>query len=163
MVRVGKGAFLIDIFKNKQLVAMGWDLGDLSDKSSEEITQLVNIRYAQSSNNRKSVIASQERKFRHDIKVNDYVLSYDLKNRLYLLGVINSDYYFSKEKVHEEYSDIRDVKWIGEIPRDNLKDSTNKTLGSAITLFNINDDAKEDILSNVRQSGNPQRNFSCAE
>ena len=94
MVRAGKGAFLIDIFKNKQLVAMGWDLGDLSDKSSEEITQLVNIRYAQSSNNRKSVIASQERKFRHDIKVNDYVLSYDLKNRLYLLGVINSDYYF---------------------------------------------------------------------
>ena len=85
--------------------------------------------------------ASQERKFRHDIKVNDYVLSYDLKNRLYLLGVINSDYYFSKEKVYEEYSDIRDVKWIGEIPRDNLKDSTNKTLGSAITLFNINNDA----------------------
>ncbi len=151
MVRAGKGAFLIDIFKNKQLVAMGWDLGDLSDKSSEEITQLVNIRYARSSNNRKSVIASQERKFRYDIKVNDHVLTYDLKNRLFLLGIINSDYYFSKEKVHEDYSDIRDVKWIGEIPRDNLKDSTNKTLGTAITLFNINDDAKEDILSNVEK------------
>ena len=37
MIRAGKGAFLIDEFINRNIVALGWDLGDLSDKSEENI------------------------------------------------------------------------------------------------------------------------------
>ena len=146
MVRAGKDAFLINDFKEQNKVAIGWNLGDLTNKSSEDIKSLVNEIYKNNSKQQNSKIYSQEIRFRFDIKEGDYVLSYDPSTRNYLIGKISSDYYFS-EKFIEEYTDIRDVKWLGEVPRDKLKVSTKNTLGAISTLFNINETAKKDILN----------------
>ena len=146
MVRAGKDAFLINGFKEQNKVAIGWNLGDLTNKSSEDIKSLVNEIYKNNSKQQNSKIYSQEIRFRFDIKEGDYVLSYDPSTRNYLIGKISSDYYFS-EKFIEEYTDIRDVKWLGEVPRDKLKVSTKNTLGAISTLFNINETAKKDILN----------------
>ena len=48
---------------------------------------------------------------------------------------------------NDDYSDVRNVKWLGDIPRDKLKVETKNTLGAISTLFNINKDAKKDILN----------------
>lgn len=146
MVRAGKDAFLINDFKEQNKVAIGWNLGDLTNKSSEDIKSIVNEIYKNNSNQKNSKIYSQEIRFRFDIKEGDYVLSYNQSTRNYLIGEIISDYYFS-EKFIEEYTDIRDVKWLGEVPRDKLKVSTKNTLGAISTLFNINEAAKTDILN----------------
>ena len=146
MVRAGKDAFLINDFKEQNKVAIGWNLGDLTNKSSEDIKSIVNEIYKNNSNQKNSKIYSQEIRFRFDIKEGDYVLSYNPSTRNYLIGEIISDYYFS-EKFIEEYTDIRDVKWLGEVPRDKLKVSTKNTLGAISTLFNINEAAKNDILN----------------
>lgn len=45
------------------------------------------------------------------------------------------------------HNDTRDVNWLGEVSRDNLSVSTKNTLGAISTLFNINDEAEEDILN----------------
>lgn len=151
MVRAGKDAFLIDDFKEKNVVAIGWGLGSLKDKSKKDIEDLVDKQYPNKSKNQKSIIVSQEYRFCRDIKKDDYVLSYNPSTRKYLLGKITSDYYFSdiisKDLDDDDYSDVRDIQWFGEIPRDKLSVSTKNTLGAISTLFNINNDAKKDILN----------------
>ncbi len=149
MVRAGPGAFLKEDFKKYNLVAIGWNLGDLTNKSFEEIRQLYYKKYK----NYKSVKLVY--KFVNDIKVGDYVItSLTWDNHSYLLGKITSDYYRS-EKItktdnnNDNYFDVRDVEWIDEIIKFDLKKSTRKHLGLVSTVYEINEDAKVDILKNV--------------
>lgn len=152
MVRAGIDAILIDEFKSRNIVALGWGIGDLTNKSEDDIKKLLEDKYPENSKNSISKIASQVIKFRYKIKTGDYVLSGDPSNRTYLLGIITSDYYYSTEldKKGENflgYNDTHNVKWFGEISRDRLKKSTKNTLGAASTLFNINKNARLDILN----------------
>ena len=153
MVRAGKSAFLIDAFKEKSIVALGWDLGDLKNKSADEIKKLMEEKYPDESKYTLGITSSQVIKFKHTIKKGDYVISYNPSSRKYLLGEIISDYYFSEDLEIEDidyiggHNDTRDVKWLGEVSRDKLKVSTKNTLGAVTTLFNINEEAKKDILN----------------
>ena len=45
MVRAGENAFLINDFKELNLVAIGWEVGDLSDKNPNEIKQIMRKKY----------------------------------------------------------------------------------------------------------------------
>lgn len=150
MVRAGPDSFLIDDFKKHNLVAIGWNIGDLSDKSRDEIKTIMTIKYR----NRKKVnkALSQVTKFVYDLKIGDYVITSDNDTRTYFLGKITSDYYRSDkiskvDEANDNYWDMRDVEWLGEISKDSLKKATQKTLGSQGTVYNINDNAKTDILN----------------
>lgn len=152
MVRAGVDAILIDEFKSRNIVALGWGIGDLTDKSEEDIRHLLEEKFPK--NNKMSIgrIASQVIKFRHKIKKGDYVMSANPSTHQYLLGVIISDYYYSEQfedwgEKFRGYNDTRNVKWLGEISRDDLKESTKNTLGSATTLFNVNKNARADIFN----------------
>lgn len=158
MVRAGKNSFLIDEFKRLNLVAIGWDLGDLTDKSPDEIKELVYQKYPYNENRQNGLIASQESKFRHNIKKGDYVLSYVPSTRSYIVGKVSSDYIYSdiisKSLENDDYSDIRYVEWLGEVFKDDLQESTQGTLGTQTTLFYINENAKKDILNNCKNKPN---------
>ena len=152
MVRAGKGAFLIDEFESRNIVALGWGIGDLTNVSSEEIKRRIEEKFPNDNKYKIGIISSQIIKFRYNIKKGDYVLSYNTSSRKFLLGKITSDYYFSTEldkigENYKDYNDTRNVIWLGEVPRDNLKVSTKNTLGAITTLFNINEEAKMDILN----------------
>ena len=151
MVRAGKNAILIDDFKENNLVALGWDLGDLSGKSKDEVKKIVDERYPHNNKNQNAIVASQVYKFASELNIGDYVLSYNPSTRNYLLGEITSDYIYSdkisKNFEDDDYSDVRNVKWIDEIPRDKLKVKTKNSLGAISTLFYINEDAQRDILN----------------
>ena len=95
MVRAGKKSILIDDFEELNVVAIGWGLGDLTNKTPDEIKELVNIHYPNNSNQTNGKIAANEIKFRHEIKKGDYVLSYNSWTQQYLFGKISSDYYYS--------------------------------------------------------------------
>lgn len=154
MVRAGRNAFLINEFKQNNLVAIGWGLGDLKNKSKSDIEELVYEKYPNKTKNQNAKIISQEFKFLKEIRKDDYVLSYNPETRNYFLGKIISDYYFSniisKDLEDDDYSDVRDVKWLDNIPRDKLKISTKNSLGAISTLFSIKGEAKKDIL-NIHQ------------
>ena len=94
MVRAGKNAILIDEFEKLKVVAIGWDLGDLTNKNSDEIKELVYKKYPNNSNHTNGKIASNIIKFRHELKKGDYVLSYNSWTHHYLFGRITSDYYY---------------------------------------------------------------------
>ena len=147
MVRAGKNAMFIDDFERLNVVAVGWGLGDLTNKTSDEIKELVYKHYPDNSNKSNGKIAANEIKFRHKLNVGDYVLSYNNWTHNYLFGKITSDYYYDPLLINDEFSDVRDVEWLCKIPKDSLKKTTQNSLGALLTIFKIEGNAKKDILS----------------
>ena len=165
MVRAGENAFLIDDFKDLNIVAIGWEIGDLTGKSLDEIKVMIRNKWG---GNNLSIgnQASQIYKFANDLKIGDYVLSQNQKENKYLIGKINSDYYHSdilSEKFDDEsFSNIRDVNWLGEISKDSLNNKTKKNLKAVMTLFSINEDSKENILKVFNQTKEGKYNSETA-
>ena len=148
MVRAGEDSFLIEDFKNNEIVAIGWDLGDLREKSDEEIA----IEFEEKYGSTKSL--NQVLRFKNEFQINDYVITADTKTQTFYLGKIISEYYRSdiitkQDSSDDNYFDVRDVEWIYAFSKDNLKESTQKTLGAVLTVYKINEDAAEDILMNA--------------
>lgn len=146
MVRAGEGAYLIDEFKNKNIVAVGWVKIEnlLNIKDLNEIKKLVREKYPENKPGQVIVAASQINKFRFDFEKGDYVISYVPDNRVYLVGQIISDYKYDKNLC--EYHHIREVKWLGEVKRDDLSTTTKNTLGAISTIFDVGKDAQEELL-----------------
>ena len=155
MVRAGENAFLIDDFKDLNIVAIGWGIGDLSGISLDGIKQRVHDKWG---GNNLSVAkqASQIYKFVNEFKIGDYVLSYDQLKNKYLIGKITSDYYYSDTPVDKSddgtFRNIRDVKWLGEVSKDSLNNKTKKNLKAMGTIFSINEDAQKNILNVFNQT-----------
>ena len=148
MVRAGENSFLIEDFKNNNLVAIGWDLGDLREIPDEEIATLFEEKYGST----KSL--NQVLRFKNEFQINDYVITADTKTQTFYLGKIISDYHRSdiitkQDSSNDNYFDVRDVEWICEFSKDYLKESTQKTLGAVLTVYKINEEAAEDILKNT--------------
>lgn len=154
MVRAGEGAFLIDRFKNENKVVIGWEIGDLTNvKDLDEIKNLIKKHQPEKKTGQINNAASQINKFRFDFQKGDYVISYDPQNRVYNVGEITSDYIYDDKFYAEnplEYCDVREVKWLGEVERDNLKTATKNTLGAKSTIFEINLNASKEILDALR-------------
>jgi len=144
MVRAGEDAFLFDVFKNKNLVAIGWEIGDISKISKpEEIKNLVKSKYTENSLAQIIVWSGQINRFRYDFKNGDRVVTYNPNKRIYLIGEIVGDYEYDNQV---EYHHVRKVKWLGEVSRDKLSVSTKNTLGAISTIFEIGDDAQRELM-----------------
>ena len=148
MVRAGENSFLMEDFKNNNIVAIGWDLGDLREIPDEEIATLFEEKYGST----KSL--NQVLSFKNEFQINDYVITVDTKTQTFYLGKIISDYHRSdiitkQDSSNDNYFDVRDVEWICEFSKDYLKESTQKTLGAVQTVYKINEEAAEDILKNT--------------
>lgn len=154
MVRAGENAFLIDDFKNLNMVAIGWEIGDLSGKTPDEIKQAMREYYPDLNNKSLGNNAGQVIKFACEFQIGDYVVSYNHQNSKYLVGLITSDYYYS-EKLSEKYGDnpffnhCHDVEWIGETNKNDLKDIALKPLKNPMTIFSLNYSAKADLLTKM--------------
>ena len=160
MVRAGKGSFLINEFLKNNIVAIGWDIGDLTDKSEEEIKILFKKKY------KNLHFIQNVLNFKNKIEVNDYVISLDWATKTYFIGKIKSDYKRShiisqKDSSGDNYFDIRDVEWLGEVQRDSLKKSTQKNIGINPFVFEINDYAKNDILKVCKDKMDAIGKASC--
>ncbi|MBI3032407.1 restriction endonuclease [Candidatus Woesearchaeota archaeon] len=147
MVRAGESAYLIDDFKKKNYVAIGWNrIKDASKiKDKEEVKQLIQEKYSENKKHQNIVSAGQFSRFLFEFKKGDYVLSYDPNNREYLVGELTGDYEYAANQ--REYHHARRVKWLGKVSRDKLSTSTRNTLGAISTIFEINDVAQKEIIS----------------
>ena len=152
MVRAGENGFLINDFKDFNIVAIGWGLGDLSGKTHDEIKQLMENENPESSKASIGLNAGQVSRFVCDFEIGDWVISYNPQTRNYLVGKISSEYYYSKklaERYNTEnvfYNHTRDVEWIGDACRDDLNETALKPLKSVMTIIYLNDSAKNNIL-----------------
>lgn len=155
MVRAGENAFLIDDFKQDNIVAIGWEIGDLSGKNRDEIKDIMAKKYPEASKTSLGLNSGQVIRFVCDFQIGDWVISFNPPAHKYLVGKITSDYYYSSKladkynQKNEFYPHFRDVEWMGEVRKDDLSDVALKPLKSIMTVFNINGSAKNNILYSI--------------
>jgi restriction system protein len=148
MVRAGEGAVKFYDFKEKGVIAIGWEsVGNLKNvKDQAMIKELVSKAYSDEKPGKIAISAGQVSRFRFDFNPGDHVITYNPEERKYLVGEIIGEYDYNK-KLIEDYPNVRKVKWIEEIERDKLSTSTKNTLGAVSTIFNVGEDARKEILN----------------
>ncbi len=147
MVRAGEGAFLVEDFLTKNIVAIGWNAtGDLSKvENIEKLKELVRKNYPEYKNGQVISSAGQIHRFLIDFKIGDCVMTYNPSERTYSIGEIVSGYKFDETSC--EYFHTREVRWIGKVQRDDLSTSTKNTLGAIMTIFDIPKQPREELFS----------------
>jgi len=153
MVRASSGGRLADEFKEKGVVAIGWeDVGDLShfnDKAA--ILEVVKKEWPDWSGGKCQSSASQLIRFRDQLNVGDRVITYDSSRRIYLVGTISGPYKHLPD-VLSPFENTHPVQWEGEVERDVFSSSTRNRLGSTLTLFLVPDFAAEEIEAVLKGS-----------
>ena len=164
MVRAGEGGFLIEEFKNMNIVSIGWGIGDVKNNSIEDIKKLLKEKYPDETDKTIGTYAGEITTFIKNIKKGDNVLSPYPNATKYFLGEILSDYYYDEKVIGNEidggelYNKIHDVKWLSEIPREDVSHLI-KFLRTPLSVYKINDKAEKDILNFI--GGNSL--FMCDE
>lgn len=146
MVRAASGGSLAEAFREKGVVAIGFDdIGDLSrhkDKAAI-LAAIIECRPDASTGSRMSS-ASQIYRFRDELDSGDRVITYDPGRRVYLVGTIAGPYRYDPELL-PPFRHVRDVQWEGEVERDRLSTGTRNSLGSTLTLFRVPAVAAEEL------------------
>ena len=146
MVRAGEGAYRIDEFKDKSVVAIGWgEIGELDkDDDRDVILNKMKNYWPDWSRGKLGICAGQVYRFKCEINIGDRVLTYDPSRRIYLVGTIKSDYEWAPSVV-ADLPNIRHVNWEGEVSRDLLSVPTKNVLGAISTLFVLTDEAADEV------------------
>lgn len=147
MVRAGEGAYLIDEFLNRKVVAIGWEkVGDLTNlKDINAIKEKLKVAYPEAKAAQINNYAGQLSRFKTEFKIGQLVISYAPTERVYWIGEIISDYKYSPSDA-EFYPHIRNVEWRKKVFRDDLTTSTKNCLGSTLTIFRLPDTAVQEVL-----------------
>lgn len=147
LIEAGEKRVLIDEFKKHNVIVIGKLFEDLTGKSNDEIRKLCQETYPNENIDYKVSLIN---KFINEIKVDDYVLSYNkLKNEIYL-GKCISNYYFADKIDYSNadgcYKHCRDVEWLCTIKYDDLSDDTKKSFKIPQTILEISGERKKEIL-----------------
>lgn len=151
MVRAGQGAALIDDYLSKGIITIGWfydrDLSSLRDRP--QLESALRSVYPDDTDAQIRSSLTQVGRFLFDFKPGDRVITYDPRERVYHIGEIIGDYTHQPElnlvapdSTHEQ---VRPVKWVGHVNRDDLSVSARNSLGAIMTIFLINDDVQAEV------------------
>lgn len=146
MVRAAGGGVLLDEFRERSVVAIGWSrVGRLSEfKDKKTIETKIKEIWPEWSRGKVAISAGMVHRFVHEIKVGDGVITYDSSRRRYLVGEVTGTYDHIPTEL-ESFPNIHNVKWLGEVSRDDLSVSTKNSLGAISTLFLLSDEAATEI------------------
>lgn len=86
--------------------------------------------------------ANQLYRYLHELKVGDRVLMYQRDVQTYHVAEVMTEARY--DDVHA-LSFVRDVKWIGSIPRQDLSIAARNALGAILAFFAVNEDAQMEI------------------
>jgi len=147
MVRAGRSAVLVQDFEEKNYVGVGWrELGDLSGvKDKSELEKLFQEAYPEFTGAKYRMQFGQIARFRFELQKGDYAITYNPEYRYYPVGKIVSDYQYAPDSPGG-YNHIYKVEWLGKIPRDQLTLATKNTVGAIMTLFLLNESARDEFL-----------------
>jgi len=146
IVRAGDKGVLIDVFQNKGIVAIGHNyLGDLANVSGEEeIREKLRECRPQFNERQIGMRVKKISSFLYDMTLGEWIITYNPKNREYLIGKIISKYKHDPES--GKYHNIRRVKWSHSVKRDNLSESFQKQLGRPPAVFLVKKQVAKEIL-----------------
>lgn len=166
MVRNDGGNYAEE-FKKQSIVAIGWqDAGSMKGLSTrEQVINQVRAIWPDYRPMKAVVTASQLDKIANVIEVNDRVMTYDPSKRVYYVGRVSGDYEFDSE-ADDCLANRRRVVWLNEIERDQLSVPTKNSLGSALTVFEVPEEAEKEIdslLAGNRDTAAQPEKFATSE
>lgn len=149
MVRAGRGGVYAEHFLNNGIVAIGWgQIGEIKpDESDDDIRQRYDAAFPEDRPGQRNISFGQVRRFLREVAVGDNAVTYDPQQRLYHIGIIQSDAELQTRTVGEqprpEY--VRRVDWQDAIPRDALSPESQQSLTALLTLFRLNDAVSQEL------------------
>ena len=154
MVKAGDKGDFYDEFKNRNIVVIGWGIGDVKNKSKEEIKEILKKNYPNVTPNTIGKWFPSIFDFNSSIEEGDYVLTASHKStKKFLLGKVVSDCRCSEEFIEigvdpdRKYDNVRDVRWLCEFPWAAVSIKNRKFIIRPPTCFEITGEAKEEILN----------------
>lgn len=158
MVR-GEGGSLYDAFRERSVVAVGWNQLAAHAKSGVERKELITLYQSAEPQAKQGTIvsgASQVWRFVNEIQDDDWVITYSPANRLYSLGRVTGSAEHHPEWAAQGMALARKVQWqMQELPRDSLGTSTKNSLGSTLTLFEVPPSAAAEVLAALKGKPTP--------
>ncbi|MDZ4696770.1 MAG: restriction endonuclease [Deltaproteobacteria bacterium] len=141
LVRAGEGGAFADEFEEQGVVAIGWSkAGPIAAAMSDPEVEACFIKaYPTAKPGNRRSGAGQVKRFVRELKVGDLVATYAPDRRIYLLGTIAGEVGWREH----ELARVRPVKWTRAVSRDVLSATLRNTLGSILTLFNVEGGAGE--------------------
>lgn len=142
---------LIPFFIRNKCVALGFAPDtDFTGKNKQFIQHVLLQKYPEKES-AISIWTSYFEKFISEMKKGDYVLTYDPESREYLLGTITSDYHHERIKQffynEQLWAHVRYVAWNEKrISRDSLSRTTKNSLGSTLSVFEVQAAQTEEIV-----------------
>lgn len=131
---------IADKVETDSLAAIGWSqMGDLGNLDArQKMKNKYHSVYPDDSEPKIWVGAGQLYRFAHVIQKGDSVLTPLKISREVLIGEVTSDYEFNPEAISERYPNIRRVKWLQKVSRDDLSQPFKYALGGIMTVFQVN-------------------------
>ncbi len=125
-------------------VAIGWkEMGDFSMlKTWEELKKKYESVYSETGA-RAWNITGQIYRFAQEINKNDIILVPLKASREVLVGQVTSEYLHDSELVSKDYPNVRRLRWLKKLSRDQLSVPFRNTLGGIMTVFNANAHSRE--------------------
>ncbi|SCM75462.1 putative restriction endonuclease protein [uncultured Pleomorphomonas sp.] len=156
MVRAERNGRLFDVFKQRSLVAIGWSaLGDLSEAKTRKAVSDAFLRaHPEGKAQSQAMAAGQLHRFVNEMTIGDMVVTYDPSRRTYLVGEISSAYRHDKS-VDPEDTQVRSVRWDGEVSRDLLSVESRNSLGSISTLFRLSNQVSAELKKALSGNATP--------
>ncbi|WP_313740622.1 restriction endonuclease [Pseudomonas sp.] len=150
MIR-GDGGRRYDDFRDRNLAAIGWM--QLAPKAKPGVSRKALIQmYKELQPGVKDGTAisgaSQVFRFVNEINVGDTVVTYSPANRTYLVGRFNGACEYREDLADDGMSLTRPVEWFtNEVDRDSLTGVSRNSLGSTLTVFNVSEAARKELLA----------------
>lgn len=137
VVRAGVNNEIASDVKRASVVAVGWDaMGDLTRLSiRDDFKNCYRSKYPDDNEARVGIGAGQVYNFVQQIQKGDFVLTPVAVSREVFIGEIIGDYLFDAQAISKHYPNIRKVKWLKKVSRDNLSVPFRNTLGGLSTVF----------------------------
>jgi restriction system protein len=127
-------------------VAIGWSsMGDLSKfpANREAYKKAVAATYPLLKPGAVPIVAGTLFKFANEMKIGDLVIYPSKSDRMINLGTIQGNYGFQSSSDVKFGPNRRSVKWIRNIARAEFSQSALHEIGSAVTLFQVKNNADE--------------------
>ena len=158
MVRAGDHNELAESMEENKAVAIGWAaLHDVSSlKTREEFKDAFRKAYPDEAETVVPGSAGQIYRFVREINNGDYVLSYEKSSRELLIGVCDGPYEYTGKLFSNDYPHIRKIRWVTRVSRDFFSEAARNSLGSSLTVFQVDDHWQEiDRLAKAKNDQPP--------
>lgn len=137
VVRAGVNNEIASDVKRASVVAIGWDaMGDLTRLNTrDDFKNRYRSKYPGGNEAKVGIGAGQVYKFVQQIQKGDLVLTPIAVSREILIGEILGDYLFDAQVISNHYPNIRKVKWLKKVSRDDISVPFRNTLGGLSSVF----------------------------